>query len=288
MEDQRFDLLARTVAASHTRRKTFAFLASFALTGGRPWRARAAQGETGCDVGLTYCDAADACVDLQSDVNHCGSCGAVCESGLVPVDCRSGVCERANCPVGVEYCGIADGCRDLATDSAHCGACANACESGVCTDGVCAPSGGACLEGEVECEGVCVSTCCNNEHCGACGNACLPPFTCFEAVCECPRGVCSADGEVVCNGACVATCCDNSNCGTCGNVCAGGLTCFEGKCDCPSGNCPPVTLPNTGIGASGADPHGASLPAWAAAGAAALAAIGWRRASSRTERSTEA
>lgn len=241
MDGQQFDRLARTVAMSHTRtrRQVFAFLATFALAGVRPWRTLAAQGEAGCDVGLTYCEVAEACVDLQSDMNHCGACGAVCESSLVPVECRSGVCERANCPVGVEYCGLADGCRDLSSDPAHCGACANACASGVCTGGVCASSGGACPEGEVECDGVCIATCCNNEHCGECGNACT-----------------------------------------------GGMTCFEGQCDCPSGNCPPVTLPNTGTGAAGATSRGASWPAWAAVGAAALAAIGWSRATPRSDRAT--
>jgi hypothetical protein len=48
----------------------------------------------------------------------------------------------------------------------------------------------SCAPGQVDCGGVCVDTCCNNEHCGACGNACPPGLTCFEGVCDCPRGDC--------------------------------------------------------------------------------------------------
>jgi hypothetical protein len=240
MDGQRFDLLTRAIAASRTRRQALGLLTAAVFVGVRPWRTLAAQGESTCAAGLTYCEEASACVDLGSDMNNCGACGAVCESGLVPVECRGGECVRANCPVGIEYCGAVDGCRDLSSDPAHCGACANACASGVCTGGVCESSGGACPEGEVECDGVCVTTCCNNDHCGACGNACT-----------------------------------------------GGLTCFEGQCDCPSGNCPPVTLPNTGTGSAGADSRGASWPAWAVAGAAALAAIGGNRAASRPDRTSD-
>jgi hypothetical protein len=141
-----------------------------------------------CGPGLTDCGGI--CVDLQSDMNHCGACGSICESQLVPVECRGGVCERANCPVGIEYCGAVDGCRDLSSDPAHCGACGNACASGVCSGGVCSSGGASCAEGQTDCGGVCVDICCNNDHCGACGNVCTPGLTCFEGVCDCPSGNC--------------------------------------------------------------------------------------------------
>ena len=92
-----------------------------------------------------------------------------------------------------------------------------ACASGVCSGGVCA-AGGSCAEGQTDCGGVCVDTCCNNQHCGACGNVCPAGETCFEGICGCPSGLCCAEGETICNGTCVATCCDNNNCGACGNV----------------------------------------------------------------------
>ncbi len=274
--DHQFDALTRVFATCTSRRQALALLAAMTVAGSRPGRASAAQADaSACEAGLTYCPEAGACVDLQADMNNCGACGEICESELVPVECRSGVCERANCPVGIQYCGAVDGCRDLSSDPAHCGACQNPCASGVCSGGVCT-AGGSCAGGQTDCVGVCVDTCCNNSHCGACGNVCPPGETCFEGICGCPSGLCCAEGEVICNGSCVATCCDNNNCGACGNVCTGGLTCFEGVCDCPSGLCPPVKLPNTGRG--GTD-MGLVAGRWAAmlmAGATALSALLWR------------
>ena len=190
MGPQRFDLLTRAVTTSTSRRQAFGWLAAMIAVGSRPPQALAAQAQSVCAAGLNYCVDADVCVDLQADLNHCGACGAICESGLVPVACRGGECVRANCPEGIEYCGAVDGCRDLTTDPAHCGACGNACASGVCSGGVCATSGDGCPEGEIACDGVCIATCCNNQHCGACGNACAPPLTCFEGICNCPSGNC--------------------------------------------------------------------------------------------------
>src|SRR5215207_7227811 len=273
--DHQFDVLTRTFATCTSRRRALPLLAAMTVADSRPGRTSAAQEDAStCESELKDC--AGACVDLQSDMNNCGACGEVCESGLVPVECRSGVCERANCPVGVEYCGAVDGCRDLSSDPGHCGACQKPCANGVCSGGVCSPGGGGCEEGQAECDGVCVDTCCNNSHCGKCGNSCPSGETCFEGICGCPSGLCCAEGEVNCNGTCVSTCCDNNNCGACGNVCKGGLTCFEGVCDCPSGKCPPVKLPNTGRG--GTD-MGTSRGAWVAAamsGAAAVSALRWR------------
>ena len=135
--DHQFDVLTRVFATCTTRRQALALLAAMTVAGNRPGRAAAVQGDAStCEAGLTDCGGA--CVDLQSDLNNCGACGEVCQSGLVPVECRSGVCERANCPVGVEYCGAVDGCRDLSSDPEHCGGCQQPCASGVCSGGVCA------------------------------------------------------------------------------------------------------------------------------------------------------
>ena len=94
--------------------------------------------ESRCGAGLTRCGGA--CVDLRSDLHHCGACGVVCQSGLVPVACRNGVRERANCPEDIAYCGAIDGCRDLSSDPAHRGACQNLCANGISAEGVCAGS----------------------------------------------------------------------------------------------------------------------------------------------------
>src|SRR5215207_1839855 len=186
--DHQFDVLTRVFATCTSRREALALLAAMSVAGSRPGRASAQGDASTCESGLTDCGGT--CVDLQSDLNNCGACGEICESGLVPVECRSGVCERANCPIGITYCGIADGCRDLTSDSGHCGACANACASGVCSGGVCAAGGGTCAEGQADCNGICVSTCCDNNNCGACGNVCKGGLTCFEGVCDCPSGNC--------------------------------------------------------------------------------------------------
>ncbi len=41
------------------------------------------------DEDTTYCDGADACIDLQSDRNHCGQCNFSCSGGQV---CCEGNC----------------------------------------------------------------------------------------------------------------------------------------------------------------------------------------------------
>jgi hypothetical protein len=190
VENQRFDRFARAVSACTSRRQALRLLAVAAVAGWLPRSGAAAPArQAGCAAGLTDCYGV--CVDLLTDLNNCGACGSVCESGLVPVRCRDGVCERASCPVGIEFCGAVDGCRDLSSDPLHCGACQNACASGVCTGGVCAPAdGGACAPGQTDCGGVCVDTCCDNNNCGACGNVCTGGLTCFEGVCDCPSGNC--------------------------------------------------------------------------------------------------
>ncbi len=199
MDGRRFDGIARAMAEGGLPRRRVLALLAGALAGAKLSRAAAQDAGTptpddgACPAGFTACP--DGCVDLQADLLNCGACGAVCESGLVSVRCNAGVCERADCAVGQEYCGAADGCRDLQTDPGHCGACGQSCGDGTCEAGVCVPPGGtACAEGETVCDGACVALCCNNDHCGACGNACTGGLTCFEAVCDCPSGLCDDDG----------------------------------------------------------------------------------------------
>ena len=296
MDDRQFDRIARAAARGASRRQVLAALAS-ATVASRLGAGRPAAAQATCAPGQTNCGGA--CVDLATDLAHCGACDAPCASKLVAVACRDGQCVRADCAVGQEYCGAVDGCRDLTSDPLHCGACGNACPAGQdCVDGACATGSGtgptqtACAEGQLVCGGVCVDGCCNNDHCGACGNACTGVLTCFEGQCDCPSGNCCAEGETLCGDTCVATCCGNANCGACGNACGAGLTCFEGVCDCPSGNCPgtpapgggqageatPVavggtTLPNVGSGAAAGGGSGWPLLAAGSAAAALLARL---------------
>ncbi len=190
-----------------------------------------------CAAGQTRCG--DACVDLSSDEKNCGACGSVCESGLVPVECRSGVCERANCPEGITYCGAVDGCRDLETDPEHCGACQNVCPVNNCSGGVC---GGGGIQNCAPPFGVCGETCVDlrsdSDNCGACGNVCQTSpeiYSCEDGVCVEP----SCDPLLKCGFLCVDASSDAFNCGACGVACAADQICVNGSCTaaapCPAG-----------------------------------------------------
>jgi hypothetical protein len=186
--------------------------------------------ELPCTSGKTDCGGV--CVDLQSDLNNCGACGEICESGLVPVECRRGVCERANCPVGIEYCGIEDGCRDLTSDDEHCGACDNACgpvpgNPGVftyCENGQCvAPQ---CPAGTTDCSNYCADLMTSAVHCGVCGKACAAGETCVTGVCTAPAAleVCAQQGQPCGAGGCCLGYCNQDEICECvgdGSQCAG-------------------------------------------------------------------
>jgi hypothetical protein len=135
-------------------------------SGGAPGAGGVNQGGTGggsctCDVGevcqngacaclpdLTDC--AGACVDLDSDGEHCGSCTTACPSSQL---CSAGVCADG-CAADRVACG--QSCVDLATSAEHCGECDNACTDGqTCNAGAC--SGGmttACVTPSQDSPGV--------------------------------------------------------------------------------------------------------------------------------------
>lgn len=54
-----------------------------------------------------------------------------------------------------------------------------------------------CAEGQLDCGGVCIDTCCDNANCGGCGIVCTSGQTCFEGVCDCPSGTCGTTGGSV-------------------------------------------------------------------------------------------
>jgi hypothetical protein len=117
----------------------------------------------------------DACVDLDTDTQHCGACDNACPAG---VSCTSGEC---NCPAGQELCG--DTCLDTQADPQNCGGCGAACDANkVCWMGVCADT---CAD-LTDCNGGCVDTQSNPDHCGACDNACEIGNACDQGGCGCP------------------------------------------------------------------------------------------------------
>lgn len=124
-----------------------------------------------CPTGQTLCGGV--CVDLNSSVNHCGSCGNTCPPGNV---CIGGIC---SCPAGFVNCGGV--CVDLNTDANHCGACGHTCPPGkFCVGGICS----TCPNGSVDCNGTCIDLNTDANHCGACGNACPTGYFCDGGSCK--------------------------------------------------------------------------------------------------------
>ncbi len=81
-----------------------------------------------CAIEQVVCDGA--CVDTQTDPDHCGDCGNPCGAQV----CVEGQC-AANCG-DLSMCGPL--CVDFATDAQHCGDCDTVCElDELCSDGVC-------------------------------------------------------------------------------------------------------------------------------------------------------
>jgi hypothetical protein len=81
-----------------------------------------------CAPGQTLC--LQRCVDVSTDSNNCGACGAACAARQA---CALGVC---GCASGSVSCGGV--CVGALFDSVNCGACGSACDAGsVCSGGVC-------------------------------------------------------------------------------------------------------------------------------------------------------
>jgi hypothetical protein len=179
-----------------------------------------------CSSPHTAC--AGTCVDLRSDENNCGACGATCNGGLV---CKQGMC-ALECANGTTLCGGGT-CVDTQTDSQNCGACDRPCASGqVCSQGACVSG---CTSGEM-CNGTCVNTQQDPNNCGACGVVCpcKPTPGCHGGACTCS---CAA-GLVECvsndggPGECADVQTSTFDCGQCGNVCPAGEMCAGGHCGC--------------------------------------------------------
>lgn len=129
-----------------------------------------------CSLGLTECGAGN-CVDLQSDGNNCGTCGAVCASGQV---CSSGACATACSDLSETVCG--QGCVNLDTNGQNCGSCGATCSAGqMCSGGLC-----MCQAGFTSCNGSCVDLANDPLNCGNCGKPCAAGATCAQGICTTP------------------------------------------------------------------------------------------------------
>src|SRR5258708_21594505 len=79
-------------------------------------------------IGLSVCD--PDCVDLTTDVNHCGDCNTTCGMNKI---CSGGLC----CAAGQIACNGA--CTSTYSDANNCGACGFACGGNTphCIKGLC-------------------------------------------------------------------------------------------------------------------------------------------------------
>ena len=170
--------------------------------------------ENGCPAGQQLCDGQ--CVDLQTNLDHCGHCGFFCASGLV---CTDGVCLDPGCgadpTTGTALVLCTGICVNTDTDPNNCGACDNVCPGGpdaTCRDGAC-----ACLPDGASCANTYSYNCCSNK---------CPP----SGVCGCvpPAGACNNTGEccLQAGGGCVNGLCAYTS----GFACTLDAECISGKC----------------------------------------------------------
>ena len=84
-----------------------------------------------CNSGLTKCG--NACFDVQTDPNHCGSCPNVCNPAHVETtECKSGSCDYTTCSTGYDDCDSnrTNGCETTLGTDQNCLSCGDQCTGG--------------------------------------------------------------------------------------------------------------------------------------------------------------
>ncbi len=204
-----------------------------------------------CDPGFADCNgvAADGCeVNLQGDVNHCGTCATACTAAGGTPGCTAGVCGVSSCAAGRGDCdrSASNGCEvDLTTSVTSCGSCGALCDlpnaTAACTGGRCAVA--TCAAGFADCDGVASNGCEVNvrtdaTNCGACRSACAPANAagacvggaCTVAACQAGFGDCDGAASNGCEANLAA---DVSHCGGCATACSlpnASAACSAGRC----------------------------------------------------------
>ena len=196
-----------------------------------------------CEAACTETQCSGACVDTDSSVANCGSCGFTCTApdAAVPV-CTGATCsfrcdvDRFNCD-GL----MANGCESRRRELDHCGACGTRCgfprAVASCVTGTCELVG--CESGRGDCDLVSANGCETNLqsdvlNCGTCDRAC--PYRESNSTATCTEGTCGLvcdDGRRDCDGdptnGCEVSLSANSDCGACGNACGSATPVCEGN-----------------------------------------------------------
>lgn len=177
-----------------------------------------------CPVGTTACP--EGCVNLQTDPNHCGACGAVCPSG----SCNAGICAQnsTGCSAGTVECGSL-GC--VAPADCVTGGCAAGemdCGSGCVAVVSCLPASGECPPGTLNCDNKgCIDPMTSKAHCGQCNYACNGDnLICADGVCSSP----CEGGLLPCGGTCTDVSSNIIHCGACNATCPALATCSQSQC----------------------------------------------------------
>ena len=143
-----------------------------------------------CNDTVNYPDlCGTACVDMDSDVNNCGTCGNKCTVTNGTPSCDSGVCGIASCLSNYHPNAAGTGCeKNSITD---CGPTHEVCSSATngtaqcSTDGVCSYYCNTSTNPDL-CGSTCVNLDSDVNNCGSCGNKC----TVSHGTPSCNNGVC--------------------------------------------------------------------------------------------------
>lgn len=141
-----------------------------------------------CKSGVCTCNPANlcgnTCVDILTDIAHCGTCGQSCLlASDVSAPRNDWGCVAGKCVCGGQVCGTV--CTNLSEDPMNCGACGTVCgESEICRAGVCTLIHKCTIQGRLS-----GTTCESGQFCRIQINHGLTTsygVACTVSMCDCP------------------------------------------------------------------------------------------------------